>query len=92
MKDASVYLMGDHDWNKLEVDTYVPRAEPYDVTQSKPLHRMVRVMRRPIHCFRSYHAWQISGRILASAVNGLIDWSQQFCPFGDWESLRPKDR
>ncbi|SVC20393.1 uncharacterized protein METZ01_LOCUS273247 [marine metagenome] len=26
-----------------------------------------------------------------SAVNGLIDWSKQFWPLGDWESFRLKD-
>ncbi len=89
---TSEIALSSQNWYKLEVDTYVPRAEPYEVTQSK--------LFAPNGAGDAVEAdamFRLIPRLAdigtePSAVNGLIDWSKQFWPLGDWESFRLKDR
>ena len=89
---TSEIALSAENWYKLEVDTYLPRTEPYEVTQSK--------LFAPNGASDAVEAdalFRLIPRLAdigtePSAVNGLIDWSKQFWPLGNWESFRLKDR
>ena len=88
---TSEIALSSQNWYKLEVDTYLPRAEPYEIIQSKlfaPNGASDAVGADAL--FRLIPLLADIGTE-PSAVNGLIDWSKQFWPLGDWESFRLKD-
>ena len=85
---TSEIALNSANWYRLEEESYVPKEEPYSVTKSKLFTN-----NESGDTVEADTMYRLIPRLATlgvepSVVNGLIDWSKQFWPLGDWESFR----